>query len=104
MGSKSTPRRATMICGGFILAAAACSALADGNGKWNSGKEVYDKVCGYCHEPQPGLGPKILQSMPASDIRERVRKGYRAMPPFRQTEIDDEALTQVIGYLKREER
>jgi hypothetical protein len=33
-------------------------------------------------------------------VRERVRKGHQAMPPFRQSEIDDQALAQLVDFLK----
>lgn len=99
MGIKNTPRHVAIALGGLALAITSFGALADSTGKWNSGKEVYDKVCGYCHEPNPGLGPNIKGAHPR-DVRERVRNGHRAMPPFRPTEIDDQALAQLIDYLK----
>lgn len=99
MGFRKTSRHAALVCGGLALAFISSTALADSAGKWNNGKEVYDKVCGYCHEPNPGLAPNIKGTHP-NDVRERVRKGHRAMPPFRQTEIDDQALAQLIDFLK----
>jgi len=99
MGFNSTPRHVAIALGGLALAITAFGALADSSGKWNNGKEVYDKVCGYCHEPNPGLAPNIKGTHP-NDVRERVRKGHRAMPPFRQTEIDEQALVQLIDFLK----
>lgn len=99
MGFNSTPRHVAIALGGLALAITAFGALADSSGKWTGGKEVYDKVCGYCHEPNPGLAPNI-KGMHPNDVRERVRKGHRAMPPFRQTEIDEQALAQLIDFLK----
>lgn len=99
MGIKNKPRHVAIAVGGLALAMIAFSASADSAGKWNSGKEVYDKVCGYCHEPNPGLAPNIKGAHP-NDVRERVRKGHRAMPPFRQSEIDDKSLAQLTDYLK----
>jgi len=99
MASKSKTGRIAVAFGGLALMIASAGALADSAGKWNSGKEVYDKVCGYCHEPNPGLGPNIKGAHPR-DVRERVRNGHRAMPAFRQSEIDEQALAQLVDYLK----
>ncbi len=99
MGFNYKPRHAALVFGGLALAFAAGTALADSAGKWTSGKEVYDKVCGYCHKPNPGLGP-VLTTYRPDDIRDRVRKGHRPMPAFRQSEIDDQALAQLIEYIR----
>lgn len=99
MGSKSKTRHVALALGGIAVAIASVAAQADSSGKWAGGREVYDKVCGYCHEPNPGLGPNIRGAHPR-DVRERVRNGHRAMPSFRQSEIDDQALAQLIDYLK----
>lgn len=99
MGTKNKPRHAALVFGGLALAIASTAVLADSAGKWTSGKEVYDKVCGYCHEPNPGLAPNIKGAHPR-DVRERVRNGHRAMPAFRQSEIDDQALAQLVDFLK----
>lgn len=99
MGLKNTTHRTVLALGGFAMAFASSTALADSGGKWASGREVYDKVCGYCHEPNPGLGPNIKGAHPR-DVRERVRNGHRAMPAFRQSEIDEQALAQLIEFLK----
>lgn len=99
MESKKKSRRIAALFGGLALALAAGGAQADSSGKWTSGKEVYDKVCGYCHELKTSIGPDI-RGKNANDIRERVRKGHRAMPAFRQSEIDDQALALLIDYLK----
>lgn len=99
MGFKNSPRHAALVSAALALALASGAALADSTGKWTSGKEVYDKVCGYCHEPSPGLAPNIRGAHPR-DVRERVRTGHRAMPPFRPSEIDEQALAQLIDFLK----
>ncbi len=99
MGFMKSSRHAALAIGGLALAFASNAVLADSAGKWTSGKEVYDKVCGYCHEPNPGLGPNIRGAHPR-DVRERVRQGHRAMPSFRQSEIDEQALAQLIDFLK----
>jgi len=82
-----------------ILTLLSGNVLADGSGKWQSGQEVYEKVCGYCHGK--GVGPVIKgQSKPADLVKIIVRSGSRAMPSFRASEIDDDALVKLIAYLK----
>lgn len=71
---------------------------ADGSGKWKSGKEVYDKVCAYCHEK--GVGPAIKGRGAPPSYRTIVRYGRGAMPPFRSTEISDEALAKLMDHIK----
>lgn len=94
MNHASIPRIAYGCLAALALAGAAPAALADSSGKWQSGKEVYEKVCGYCHES--GVGPVITgRDLPADYIRYVVRHGNRAMPSFRPSEIDDDMLAAV---------
>jgi 4-cresol dehydrogenase (hydroxylating) cytochrome subunit len=81
---------------GLLLASA---AVADGSGQWQSGQEAYSKVCGFCHER--GIGPVIKGTGKSIDlVRTLVRSGNRAMPAFRQSEIDDAMLTKIAEYIK----
>lgn len=74
---------------------AATGALADSSGKWQNGQEVYDKVCGYCHEKN--VGPAITgRNLMPDYIRTVVRSGNRAMPAFRESEISDATLAEVV--------
>lgn len=83
---------------GWLAAAAAfaaTSALADSSGKWQNSQEVYDKVCGYCHETN--VGPVITgRNLMPDYIRTVVRSGNRAMPAFRESEISDAVLAEVV--------
>lgn len=82
----------------LALAGIASTAVADSTGKWRNGDEVYAKVCGYCHETN--VGPVLKgRSLPVEYISYVVRHGNRAMPSFRQTEIDDEMLAQVARLI-----
>lgn len=74
------------------------AARADSSGEWKSGKEVYDKVCGYCHDK--GVGPAIKGRGAPPAYPVIVRHGRGAMPPFRSTEISDEALAKLMVYIK----
>ena len=67
---------------------AAGQASADSTGKWQS------KVCGYCHEAN--VGPVITgRNLMPEYISAIVRNGNRAMPAFRESEINDAALAGV---------
>lgn len=74
---------------------AAGQANADSTGKWQSSQEVYDKVCGYCHEAN--VGPVITgRNLMPEYIQAIVRNGNRAMPAFRESEINDAELAGVV--------
>ncbi|MBD2838638.1 cytochrome c [Pseudomonas sp. BN414] len=75
-------------------------AFADGDGVWKSGENVYQKVCGHCHEHQ--VGPVITgRQLPPQYISAVVRNGFRAMPAFPASFIDDKALQQVGEYISK---
>jgi 4-cresol dehydrogenase (hydroxylating) cytochrome subunit len=74
---------------------AAGHANADSTGKWQNSQEVYNKVCGYCHEAN--VGPVITgRNLMPEYIQAIVRNGNRAMPAFRESEINDAALAGVV--------
>ncbi|NMG44273.1 4-cresol dehydrogenase, partial [Aromatoleum toluvorans] len=57
-------------------------------------RQVYEKVCRYCHEAN--VGPVLKgRALPEEYIRRVVRLGNRAMPAFRPSEIDDATLADV---------
>lgn len=73
-------------------------ASADTTGKWVSGEQTYQKVCGYCHEV--GVGPYLLgRQFPSEIIQYTARNGTRAMPAFKPSFIDDAALKAVSDYI-----
>lgn len=89
------------VMGGILSLACLVSAgvaRADSSGEWKSGKEVYDKVCGYCHET--GVGPQIKGRGAPLEYRAIVRHGRRAMPQFRSAEISDELLIKLMDHIK----
>jgi len=87
--------RSVLVASGLITAA---GAMADGTGQWQNGKEVYQKVCSYCHES--GVGPVITgRQLPEAYIQLVVRHGYRAMPSFRSSEINDTALAELARLI-----
>lgn len=76
------------------IGAAGLLAAGGAHAAWRDGGEVYDKVCGYCHEAN--VGPVLKgRALPEEYIRNVVRMGNRAMPAFRPSEIDDATLADV---------
>ncbi len=81
------------------------SGLLSGNlsanaaGQWRDGRQVYVKICHYCHDTN--IGPVIKGTdKPVEYIRYIVRNGLRAMPAFRGAEIDENALKLLADYVK----
>lgn len=73
---------------------------AQENSQWDSGKNLYEKVCGQCHAPEVGIGTVIAgRDLPEDYIIYIVRNGFNAMPAFPASFIDDNALAQVAEYL-----
>jgi mono/diheme cytochrome c family protein len=67
---------------------------------WRSGQEVYDKVCGHCHDT--GVGPAIRgRQLPPGVVAVFARNGSRAMPAFRSAEIDDAAMAQLADFVSK---
>jgi mono/diheme cytochrome c family protein len=60
---------------------------------------VYAKTCGYCHGQH--VAPLIRgRSIPADMTMQIVRRGQRAMPAFRPTEISNAELKALAVWLK----
>lgn len=67
---------------------------------WKDGAEVYAKVCALCHETS--VGPVILgRGHDPLYISLIVRNGNRAMPAFRESEIDDHTLEKLAEYISK---
>lgn len=83
----------------FVATASALMAVgnanADSSGKWQNSQEVYNKVCAYCHEAN--VGPVLTgRNLMPDYIKSVVRNGNRAMPAFRESEINEAALAGVV--------
>lgn len=92
-------KRFFRLCIGIPAMLLASAAIADGSGQWLSGQEAYNKVCSLCHDH--GIGPTIKGISKSPDlVRLVVRAGNRAMPAFRQSEIDDATLAKIIKYIQ----
>jgi len=90
--------RANRMAWGIVAAGLIATAGSAVAGQWRDGAQVYEKVCGHCHEFN--VGPVIKgRSLPAEYIQRVVRLGNRAMPAFRSSEIDDAALADVARMI-----
>lgn len=64
------------------------------------GQAFYEKICLQCHEV--GVGPELKgRGLPPEYFKLIVRSGFRAMPAFPQTHIDDETLNELAHYLSK---
>jgi len=100
-GTRTVFLLATLAAGGIVaagIAGAAPQQAAEQGFRWKDGAEVYSKVCAFCHETK--IGPVIRgRGLDPLYISYTVRNGNRAMPAFRQSEIDDQSLQQVAEYV-----
>lgn len=78
------------------------AASAASSSQWEDGEQVYAKICGHCHETAGDIGPVLAgRDLPPAYITSIVRNGFRAMPAFPASFIDDQALQQVSEYIQQ---
>jgi mono/diheme cytochrome c family protein len=86
------------IPGAFMLAMSA--RAAEDPAHWQSGKHLYEKVCGHCHKPEVGVGTPIEgRELPPEYVKYIVRNGFNGMPAFPASYIDDASLELVAKYI-----
>lgn len=92
-------KRSFAACLALPLLALASGAFAgNADGTWKGGANVYEQVCGRCHET--GIGPVIKgRQLPPPYIVAVARNGLRAMPAWPASFIDDHSLQQVADYI-----
>lgn len=89
-----------LFAAGVALPLAGLSAGAHAESQWGSGRNLYEKVCGYCHKAEVGIGPVLEgRGLPESYINSVVRSGFNAMPAFPASYVDDESIAQITEYL-----
>ena len=112
------PDMTRVVARAVVAATAALALLLAGSGAWAAeaplGKAIFDHNCAVCHGPgagHPGTerlaelrgsARSVLEQrtdLDAAYIRLVVRQGLVEMPPWRPSEIDDVALTQLAEYL-----
>ncbi|MBU6444389.1 MAG: c-type cytochrome [Alphaproteobacteria bacterium] len=78
--------------------AGATSAVAQAAGEWKDSAEIWKASCHYCHDE--GVGPQILGLHLAPElIRQTVRNGLNAMPPFFPSELDARELAALAHWV-----
>lgn len=81
----------------LMLAAAALAGAAP-SAPPRAPEAVYAKTCGYCHGQH--VAPIIRgRGLPPELIALYVRRGQRAMPAFRPTEISDAELAMLAKWI-----
>ncbi len=92
------PNKIRILVASLVLSCAQIALAADP--PTEARDRTYAKVCSFCHDK--GVGPAILgRELPAAYIENVVRHGYRAMPSFRSTEIDNAALASVARWVSQ---
>lgn len=67
---------------------------------WQSGEEIFGKICHYCHTQ--GVGPVLTgRNLPPVYFTTIARNGLNAMPAFRPTELSAEDLEKVAEFLSQ---
>ena len=90
------PNKTRILVASLVLGCAQLALAADPPAQERD--RTYAKVCGFCHDK--GVGPAILgRELPVAYIENVVRHGFRAMPSFRSTEIDNAALARVARWV-----
>lgn len=100
-GAGTACRRTFLAGAALALALALPIAPAQGQERsYGSGAEAYQKLCGYCHRPEVGVGTALEgRTLPPEFVRAIARYGLNAMPAFPESHIDDETLDEITAYL-----
>jgi mono/diheme cytochrome c family protein len=73
---------------------------AQSAGQWTAPREIYDKICQYCHET--GVGPKLGgRKLLPSYVAAVARSGRNGMPTFRPSEISDVELLALGKWIQQ---
>lgn len=75
-------------------------AWAQSANDWESGEQIFGKICQYCHTQ--GVGPVLTgRNLPPVYFTTIARSGLRAMPAFRPTELSTDDLEKVANFLSQ---
>ncbi len=85
----------SLVIGMLVTSSAAWSQSAN---EWESGEQIYEKVCQYCHTTD--VGPVLTgRNLPAVYFATIARSGLNAMPAFRPSELSADDLEKVANFL-----
>ena len=91
-----------LISGCFVLLIATCTWTI-GAAAEDSGQRLYEGKCSQCHgaEGRGGKGPRLVPfEWSYEQALALVRRPLCDMPPIPETEVSDEEVSQIVGYLK----
>ena len=75
-------------------------AYAEDSPGLSTGKNVYVKICAYCHDID--VGPALKgRKLPPEYTSHIVRNGFRAMPAFPEPYISNEDLKYLGQYIQQ---
>lgn len=92
----------------FIIGACGLSTSASPQQNEPLMPYTYAMYCHQCHAQEPGVGPLGIMDMKDKDgnlmhpeyILGNVRFGFKAMPAFRNPEVSDQEMQEIVTYLK----
>ncbi len=74
------------------------AAHAQATGEWRTPEHAYGSACVYCHET--GVAPVLKgRQLPVEYVRDRVRRGYNAMPAFKPSELGERDLEALAAWI-----
>ena len=85
-------------CLAFVMLFLNAAAWSQSANEWETGEQIFDKVCQYCHTHDVGPILTGRDLSPAYSIA-IARNGLNGMPAFRPTELSAEDLEKVATYL-----
>lgn len=84
----------------IILSFLSTQASAQAADEWESGEQIYEKICQHCHTQN--VGPVLTgRNLPPIYFATIARNGLNAMPAFRPSELSAEDLENVATYLSQ---
>ncbi|MDG2090283.1 MAG: cytochrome c [Gammaproteobacteria bacterium] len=89
-----------IICLPFSLLFLNSAGWSQSANDWESGEQIFDKVCQYCHIND--VGPILTgRNLPPIYFSTIARNGQNAMPAFRPTELSAADLEKVANFLSQ---
>ena len=93
-----------VVFGCLVLVMSVCTWTI-GRAAEDPGQGVYDGNCSRCHGPEGRgrgtLGPNLIPfSWSDEQALEQIRQPLCDMPPFRESDLSDAQVAQIVAYLK----
>jgi len=91
-----------VVFGSLVLLMSVCT-WAIAHAADDPGQRVYDGNCRRCHGPEGrgGQGPNLIPfNWTYEKALEQIRHPLCEMPPFRESDLSDAEVAQIVSYLK----